>query len=193
MVLQQESVHRFALKPSKAKKLLAEAGYADGFELELLTYHGLQIYTVTAQIVQANLKEVGIDVKIKLSEWAAVVENKNRGSYDFLIYGVTIKSPDPDVYSYYFGSESTYWAKPIGFSDDKLERLMAKGRSTTDMQTRKKIYRTLEKRVLDLTPWVHINWRANGHAYKDKVRGYIHLGGALAESFPSLKYTWLEK
>jgi ABC-type transport system substrate-binding protein len=184
---------RFSHDPAKAKKLLAKAGYADGFKLELLTYHGLQIYTVTAQIVQANLKEVGIDVDIKLSEWAAVVENKNRGSYDFLVYGVTIKSPDPDVYSYYFGSESTYWAKPVGFSDPQLESLMAEGRATTDTGARKKIYRKLEQRVLELTPWVHVNWRANCHAYKDEVKGYVHLGGALAESYPSLKYTWLDR
>jgi peptide/nickel transport system substrate-binding protein/glutathione transport system substrate-binding protein len=183
----------FSYDPAKAKQLLAEAGYAKGFELELLTYQGLQIYTVTAQIVQANLKEVGIDVKIKLAEWASVVENKNKGSYDFLVYGVTIKSPDPDVYSYYFGSESTYWAKPIGFADPQLEGLMEQGRSTTDMGTRKKIYRKIEQRVLELTPWVHINWRANCHAYKDKVKDYVHLGGALAESYPSLKYTWLAK
>ena len=177
----------------KARTLLTEAGYPDGFELELLTYHGLQIYTVTAQIVQANLQEVGIKVKIKLSEWAAVVENKNKGTYDFLIYGVTIKSPDPDVYSYYFGSESTYWAKPIGFKDSKIEDLLQKGRASTDMGARKAIYRELEQRILELTPWVHVNWRANCHAYKDQVKGYVHLGGALAESYPSLKHTWLEK
>ena len=175
----------------KAKQLLAEAGYAKGFDLELLTYHGLQIYTVTAQIIQANLKEIGINVDIKLSEWAAVVENKNKGTYDFLIYGVTIKSPDPDVYSYYFGAESTYWAKPIGFSDATIEDLLQKGRATTDIEERKNIYRRVEQRVLDLAPWVHINWRANCHAFKDKVKGYVHLGGALAESYPSLKYTWL--
>ena len=177
----------------KAKKLLAEAGYANGFDLELLTYHGLQIYTVTAQIVQANLKEVGINVDIKLSEWAAVVENKNKATYDFLIYGVTIKSPDPDVYSYYFGSESTYWAKPIGFKDQAVEDLLQQGRATTSISKRKGIYRELEQRIIDLTPWVHVNWRANCHAYKSKVKGYVHLGGALAESYPSLKYTWLAK
>ncbi len=177
----------------KAKQLLAEAGHAGGFDLELLTYHGLQIYTITAQIVQANLKEVGINVKIKLSEWAAVVENKNKGTYDFLVYGVTIKSPDPDVYSYYFGSESTYWAKPIGFMDAAIEDLLQKGRATTDMEARRQIYRRLEQRILELTPWVHVNWRANCHAYKDNVQGYIHLGGALAESYPSLKHTWLAK
>ena len=189
----EDLANTFKRDVQKAKQLLAEAGHADGFDLELLTYHGLQIYTITAQIVQANLKEVGIKVNIKLSEWAAVVENKNKGSYDFLVYGVTIKSPDPDVYSYYFGSESTYWAKPIGFMDAEIEDLLQKGRTTTDMGARRQIYREVEQRILELTPWVHINWRANCHAFKDKVKGYVHLGGALAESYPSLKHTWVSE
>jgi ABC-type transport system substrate-binding protein len=183
----------FSHDPQKAKALLAEAGYANGLELELLTYHGLPIYTVTAQIVQANLKEVGIDVKIQLSEWAALVEKKNKGDYDFLIYGVTIKSPDPDAYSYYFGAESTYWAQPIGFSDAKIEELLGQGRTTTDTATRKEIYHQLEKRILELSPWVFVNWRAKAQAYKDDVQGYVHLGGALSESFPGLKTVWIDQ
>jgi ABC-type transport system substrate-binding protein len=189
----EDLAKHFSHDPEKAKKLLAEAGYPKGFDLELLTYHGLPIYTVTAQIVQANLKEAGINVNIKLSEWAALVEKKNKGQYDFLIYGVTIKSPDPDVYAYYFGSASTYWAKPISFSDEKIESLLKEGRSNTDTNERKKIYHDLEKRVLELTPWVFVNWRAKAQAYKEKVKGYVHLGGALSESFPGVKTVWISK
>lgn len=183
----------FSHNPAKAKELLAEAGYGKGFELELLTYQGLTIYTTTAQIVQANLKEIGIDVKIQLAEWATVVEKKNKGQYDFLIYGVTIKSPDPDAYSYYFGSESGYWAKPVGFKDDKLEELLKRGRSTLNVAERKQIYHELEKRVMELSPWVFINWRAKAQAYKDKVHGYVHTGGGLAENFPGVKTVWIAK
>lgn len=189
----EDLAETFSHDPAQAKALLAAAGYADGFELELLTYHGLPIYTVTAQIVQANLKEVGIDVKIQLSEWAALVEKKNKGDYDFLIYGVTIKSPDPDAYAYYFGAESTYWAQPIDFSDPAIEDLIQKGRTSTDPAKRKVIYHDLEQRVLELTPWVFVNWRAKAQAYKDEVKGYVHLGGALSESFPGIKTVWIDQ
>jgi len=183
----------FSHDPVKARQLLAEAGYAKGFDLELLTYQGLTIYTTTAQIIQANLKEIGINVNIQLAEWATVVEKKNKGQYDFLIYGVTIKSPDPDGYSYYFGSESGYWAKPVNFKDDKLEDLLKKGRSTLDRDQRKKIYYEVEKRVMELSPWIFINWRAKAQAYKDKVHGYVHTGGGLAENFPGVKTVWIAK
>jgi peptide/nickel transport system substrate-binding protein/glutathione transport system substrate-binding protein len=183
----------FSYDPAKAKQLLTEAGYGSGFNLELLTYQGLTIYTTTAQIIQANLKEIGINVNIQLAEWANVVERKNKGQYDFLIYGVTIKGPDPDAYSYYFGSESGYWAKPIGFTDGPIEDLLKKGRATLNMEDRKRIYHELEKRVLELSPWVFVNWRAKAQAYKDTVNGYVHTGGGLAENFPGVKTVWIAK
>ena len=185
----------FSYDPEKAKELLAEAGYPDGFSGELLVYQGLPIYTTTAQIVQANLQDVGIDTDIKLVEWANVVESKDTGAYDLMIYGVNVKLPDPDVYAYYFGSDSTYWAKPIGFESEQLEALLRKGRALTDVAERRKVYAQLEEHIVDLSPWVFINWRDQAQAHEDKVHGYEQLGGALSEASPgiALPILWIER
>ncbi len=191
----EDLAHYFSHDPKKAKALLAEAGYANGFDVDLIVYQGLSIYTTTAQIVQANLKEVGVNVRIKLMEWANVVESKDKGQYDLMVYGVNIKLPDPDVYAYYFGAESSYWAKPIGFSDPTIERLLEQGRSLTDVNGRKEVYGKLQERILELSPWIFINWREQAQAYRDKVKGYVQLGGALSESSPgiSLPVMWIAK
>lgn len=185
----------FSYDPEKAKKLLSEAGYPKGFKAELLVYQAFAIYTQTAQIVQANLKEVGIDVDIKLLEWPTVVDRKDKAQYDFLIWGVNIKLPDPDAYSYYFGSQSTYWAKPIGFADQKIDDLLKIGRSTINNEKRKEIYHELEKRILELNPWTFINWRDQAQAYVNKVKGFVQLGGALSENAPgiAMKTLWFSK
>lgn len=186
--------HTFDHDPAKAKELLAEAGYPNGFDFELGVYQGLTIYTTTAQIVQANLKEVGLNAHIKLLEWANVVEKKNKGDYDVMVYGVSVKLPDPDAYSYYFGADSTYWAKPIGWRDEQLQKLLAEGRSRTDVAARRDIYRQVEERLLELSPWVFINWREQAQAYYRKVKGYQQLGGALGESSPgiALPTLWIQ-
>jgi len=191
----RDLANAFSYDPQRAKTLLKEAGYPDGFECELLVFQGLAIYTSTAQIVQANLKQVGINARIKLVEWANVVESKNKGAYDFMVYGVNVKLPDPDVYAYYFGGDSTYWANPIGFRDEKIETLLKRGRSLTDSDERKKVYAELERRVVELSPWVFINWRDQAQAYKDSVQGYKQLGGALSESGPgiALPVMWIKR
>lgn len=196
----QSAYHNAALEGTfkrdldKARELLREAGYADGLKAEMLVFQGLGIYTTTAQIVQANLKEAGIDLQLQPVEWATLVERKNRGDYQAMIYGVSVKLPDPDAYAYYLGGDSSYWAKPIGYRDAELETLLAQGRAQTDPAVRKPIYDAAEKRILETTPWAFINWREQAQGYLRNVQGYTQLDGALSESSPgiSLPTMWLK-
>lgn len=190
----KELAKSYKYDPARAKALLAEAGYANGFDFEFLIFQGLGIYTTTAQIVQANLKEIGVNAKIQLVEFADLLDRKNKANYDVMIYGVSMKLTDPDVYAYYLGSDSTYWAKPIGYRDEALEKLLTEGRATIDLNARKAIYRKVEQRIMETSPWVFINFREQAQAYTKKVRGYSHLGGALNESSAgiSLPVMWLQ-
>ncbi|MCC4246491.1 ABC transporter substrate-binding protein [Stappia indica] len=175
-----------SLDIEKAKALLAEAGHGEGLDMELIVYQGLGIYTTTAQILQANLKEIGVNVSIRLVEWSDLVSRKNGADYDAMIYGVSMKLNDPDAYSYYLGSESAYWAKPIGYRDETLEALLDEGRQLTDQGARKAVYAKAEERILETMPWIFINYREQAQAYTRKVKGYVHLGGALSEAAPAI-------
>ncbi|WYX63574.1 ABC transporter substrate-binding protein [Achromobacter xylosoxidans] len=171
---------------AKARALLAEAGYGNGVDASMVVFQGLGIYTTMAQVVQANLKEVGINLKLEPVEWATLVERKNRGDYESMIYGVSVKLPDPDAYAYYLGGDSSYWAKPIGYRDPELEKLLAQGRALTDPKARQPIYQQAEKRILETSPWVFVSWREQAQGYLRKVQGYTQLGGALSESSPGI-------
>ena len=190
----KELAKTYKYDPARAKALLAAAGYPNGFDFEFLVFQGLGIYTSTAQIVQANLKDVGINAKIQLVEFADLLDRKNKATYDVMIYGVSMKLTDPDAYAYYLGADSTYWAKPIGYRDEVLEKLLSAGRSTVDLDSRKVIYQKVEQRVMDTSPWVFINFREQAQAYNKKVRGYSHLGGALNESSAgiSMPVMWMQ-
>lgn len=179
---------------ARARALLAEAGHANGVDASMVVFQGLGIYTTMAQVIQANLKEAGINLKLEPVEWATLVERKNRGDYESMIYGVSVKLPDPDAYAYYLGGDSSYWAKPIGYRDAELEKLLAAGRAQTDVKARQPIYHEAEKRILETSPWLFVNWREQAQAYLRKVHGYTQLGGALSESSPgiSLPTMWLD-
>lgn len=155
---------------AKARALLAEAGYGNGVDASMVVFQGLGIYTTMAQVVQANLKEVGINLKLEPVEWATLVERKNRGDYESMIYGVSVKLPDPDAYAYYLGGDSSYWAKPIGYRDPELEKLLAQGRALTDPKARQPIYQQAEKRILETSPWVFVSWREQAQGYLRKVQ-----------------------
>lgn len=190
----EEFENTFGYDPQQAKKLLAEAGHPNGLEFEFLIFQGLGIYTSTAQIIQQNLKDIGVIAKIRLVEFATLLERKNNANYDAMIYGVSVKLADPDAYAYYFGADSSYWAKPISYRDETLEKLLVEGRSTLDETARKGIYRKVEERLLETSPWVFVNWREQAQGYRRNVKGYRHLGGALNESSAgiSLPMMWIE-
>ena len=64
----------------KAKALLAEAGYPDGFELTITVPGNYQIHVDTAQVIAEQLKAIGVKCTIQTVEWSAWLENvyKNR-------------------------------------------------------------------------------------------------------------------
>lgn len=179
---------------AKARALLAEAGYPSGVDVSMAVFQGLGIYTTMAQVAQANLKDVGINLKLEPVEWATLIDRKNRGDYQSMIYGVSLKLPDPDTYLYYYGADSSFWAKPAGYRDAELEALLVEGRSHTDPKDRLPFYLKAEQRIVDTSPWVFVNWREQAQGYLRKVQGYVQLNGALSESSAgiSLPTMWLK-
>ena len=75
----------------KAKALMAEAGYADGFTVNLLVAGP---YTKAAEIVQSNLKEINIDVELDIREPAAFMDASMKGEYDTIIANYFAGSPN---------------------------------------------------------------------------------------------------
>jgi peptide/nickel transport system substrate-binding protein len=71
------------------------------------------------------------------------------GDYQMFIDGFSLPWPDPDFYTVWFSSGGPLYAKPVGFADDKLDKLLEEGRTTLDQNKRKAIYL---KCLLWLTP-----------------------------------------
>ncbi|WP_011581703.1 MULTISPECIES: ABC transporter substrate-binding protein [Chelativorans] len=174
-----ESAEIFNYDPEKARALLKEAG-AEGLEIEFLVSQAPAVYVVVGQIVAANLAAVGIKANIQLVDFPTVVERKNSGNYDLVIYGTNIRGPDPNLaYSYFFEPGTGFWANGAKFQDPKVSDLLARGRSELDSEKRKEVYKELELYLLEISPWIFITWRDDAMAYKSSLQGMAHLEGAL--------------
>ena len=185
----------FSRNVDKAKGLLKEAGVTGPLQIEFLVSQAPAVYMTIAQIVVANLAQIGVTAKIVTVDFPTVLERKNSGNYQMILYGASVRGPDPDIaYGYYFGPGTGYWAAGAGFKDAELTELLAAGRAEVDIQKRKDIYRKLEKRVLELSPWVFLTWRDDAVAYKSKLKGFAKLEGGLSVpafwiSAPKLHWT----
>ncbi|HLO24519.1 MAG TPA: peptide-binding protein, partial [Geobacteraceae bacterium] len=148
----------FDYNPERAKQLLVEAGWkernSDGilvkdgkpFQFTILTNQGNSERLKTAQIIQRRLKKIGIDVKIRVIEWASLLSQFiDKGNFEALIMGWTI-GQDPDIYDVWHSSKtSPKELNFIGFKNSEVDRLLEEGRSTFDMEKRKRCYYRIQE------------------------------------------------
>ncbi len=184
----------FSYDPEKAKELLTEAGYPDGFSCKLLSSSTYAFHEQTAICVQASLEAVGIDVEVELPDWATRIERSNTGDYDLMVSGTTGNIVDMDWCTNYYESGDVRMNSCPGFADAEIDELLEKGRTTLDETERAAIYDQFRERALELSPFVFINFREQVFASSDKVHGFKNLDGILTYlSGLTLQDTYVEE
>lgn len=167
--------------PDKAKSLLKQAGLADGFETTLLSTAQYGMHKSTAEVVQQNLADIGIQAVLNLPDWPTRISLGQKGQFDFCIQGSTADNNDPDgLGTLVNGSLPMSNARSVNLPTPELDALFAKGRSEFDPEKRKAIYAELETKALEQAPFVGLAWRSQGYAMAKDVSGFTGLPGGLS-------------
>jgi peptide/nickel transport system substrate-binding protein len=170
----------WAYDPALAKKLLAEAGHADGFGCSLLSTAQYGMHKDTAEVVQQNLAAIGINAELNLPDWATRVSIGNKGQYDLAVMGDAGDSNDPDgIAKAIDGSLSAAYSRSFGLKTEKITALIKAGSAEFDRDKRKAIYKELEALAIEEAPMVGVAWRSQGYALQKRVTGFKNLPGAL--------------
>ena len=137
--------------PAKAKQLLAEAGYKDGFEIKM---QATRRYLKGAEIGQAivhQLGQIGIKVKLEVPEWTVYIQKVPAGKQDplyMLAWGSTqTLDADASVYAIY-KSAQPYSTVNI----PEMDKLLDQTRSTVDAAKREKLFHDIQKLAYDMVP-----------------------------------------
>jgi glutathione transport system substrate-binding protein len=163
----------------KARQLLAEAGYPDGFPVKILATSTYDMHKQTAIVVQDSLKKIGIAAQVELPDWSTRIERSNRGDYEILVSGTAGNIVDMDWCTNYFASGKPRMNSSAWFADDEVDALLRQGRVTLAGQQREVIYDKLRARLLELSPFVFINYREQVFARGNYVQGFTNLDGVL--------------
>jgi peptide/nickel transport system substrate-binding protein len=155
---------KYAYDPAKAKALLAEAGFANGFDIELVTYVAVTSWTAA---IQNYLQAVGIRAKITQMQVAPAIQKSMRGETP-LFHGSWGSYSINDVSAIFpvmFGKDENY-----NYSrDPEVEKLVAEGGNTSDPAIRKKAYSAAVKLMTEKAYWLPLFTYVNAYAFSKQL------------------------
>lgn len=187
---------RFALRDSpyrrrdvaRARQLLRQAGLPAGFALTLLCTSTYDFLRAPAEVIVANLKEIGVRVRLRVLDWSLFLPQVVERRFALALWGESgLADPDDFLYE----PLHSRGGQNVGsFADGELDKLLEAGRRTPDDDERRRIYEAAQRRILDAAPHVFLFHSAQHEAMSDSVRGFVHYFNT---SYLGLRATWLQR
>ena len=138
---------------ARAKQVLREAGYGDGLELTVKASPQYPEFVRAAEILEAQLREVGIRLKIIPLEWAILVKEVYGENNFQLCQSAVVREFDPDALtSGILGTKAA--GNPGLYSNPRMDELLRMGRAELNRERRKAIYKELTQLVVTDVPMI---------------------------------------
>ncbi len=171
----------------RARELLAEAGYADGFEFDLYVTSTYDFLRTPAELIQADLAAVGITANIVAEDWTVYLPKALAGDFTATILGESGQSdPDDFLFNVFYTGNGGNLSQ---FSDPVLDELLEQGRQVSDIEERREVYARAQERIFEMAPHVFLFHSTQYVAHRDNVHGYLHFPNT---SYLSLSEVWLD-
>ena len=171
-----ENLEDLEYNPERAKEQLEEAGYGDGFELNIMTNDTPERVDL-AIYLQEEFKEAGITLNIEQLEWGAYLEAVSNGEHDLFILGWPnpVGDPDQGIWPLFHSSMKGAPGNRSFFDNAEVDKLLEEGRRELDEEKRKEIYQEIDKILVEEQPAVFIRQSQSANAVRTEVDGlYIN-------------------
>ena len=173
--------------PARAKQLLAEAGYPNGFTFTFKTSQDAEA-NLRAQAIQQMLKQVGITMNIQSNEMSTFFADIGKGN--FQMYSLSRNGiSDPDFFYVLFysknippeGQNRGYYANP------RVDQLLLEGRSTFDRAKRKPKYEEIQKIIATELPYISLYMQDSVAIMRSNIDGYVQYPAGFYLSVPAME------
>ncbi|MDR5171446.1 peptide-binding protein [Methylobacillus flagellatus] len=172
----------YSYDPSKARALLEEAGFKKNrngilerngkpLSFEILTNQNKQ-REMSAVLIQRRLKEIGIDVQIRVLEWASFIGRFIKtGDFDVVLLGWQL-AVDPDQYAIWHSSQQAPGQfNFIGYKNQRVDRLLERGRMELNPDKRMSTYHEFAEILLEDSPIVYLFAGYGLQAMHKRIKG----------------------
>jgi peptide/nickel transport system substrate-binding protein len=159
--------------PEKAKELLAEAGYPNGFDTVIYAVAGASRSLGPAIIVQENLRAVGINAKIEQLEIAAFIGKLRKGEAPMWVISMGLDPvPDKRINAQFDSANwpGSNWSK---FIDLEVDKWLAQANASQDWDVRDELFKKVQQRVMDSYEYYLMDWETFHIAVWSYVKGFV--------------------
>jgi peptide/nickel transport system substrate-binding protein len=166
----------YRFDPAKAKALLTEAGYPNGFTTTVsypTSGSGNMVPGPMNEALQQNLAAVGIKVELKPVEWASMLTDffvgKIPGGYDSI--NISLSFQQEGFWAMWFGTGATL--NTGKYSNPQVDALLVQAKSQLDGQKRSDLYAQAAAIITKEAPWLYVVNDKNPRALAPKVKGFV--------------------
>jgi ABC-type transport system substrate-binding protein len=162
------SIQPFAYDPENAHALLAEAGWKPGpdgilqkngerFSFTLITNNGNEVRRDIATLTQDGLKQLGIEVKVELYEWAVFLKNHiNKGDFDAMVLGWSLGNGYDQFQIWHSSQANPEQLNVVGYKSAKADRLLDEIRQEYNREKIIRMAGDLQKTIYEDQPYLFL-------------------------------------
>jgi ABC-type transport system substrate-binding protein len=176
-----ESVVDYPYNPAKARELLTEAGYPNGFNTTLWAMPVSRPYMFDpakiAEAIQGYLEDVNIHVNIYQIDWSTYLAKTQAGEHPMCLLGWTGDNGDPDNFMnvLYGANQCTLGtAGNVAFyNNTKVQDLLSAALQTYDLNTRAQLYKDAQGIIHEDAPFVYLAHANQNMVFTKNVQGFV--------------------
>lgn len=173
-----DEIEAYEYDPEKAKELLADAGYPDGFEMDLWTMSNPRPYLPEpgkiAENIQSTFGEVGVDVNIQTYEWSTYIEKVIDGEAPAFLMGWTGDNGDADNFIYTLLDEDAIGSNNMSrYANPDVHELLKDAQTEPDDEVRMELYKKAQEIIHEEAPWIPIIYSEEPLAGTANLQDYV--------------------
>ena len=174
----------------RAKQLLAEAGYADGFTMDIIYIPEFAVMQFSAELLAEQWKEIGLDATARSTEYGVWLDERVETFPYFVSTNLTFNMADPDHVLYNCFHSSGSCAQWDAWSDPEMDALLDQARQETDPAMRVQLWKDVQVMLAERIPALTSFAPIEIDVVQKWVKGYTPHPSAVQFGF---KWTWLDR
>nr|PZN39244.1 MAG: hypothetical protein DIU70_09710 [Bacillota bacterium] len=160
--------------PDRARQLLQEAGVTLPLKVKLHTYDNTETRQI-AGAIQAQLKEIGIDVEVSVTDFGTFDQDTRQPDHGLFLsqWGTVTMDADYAYWAWLHSSQQEADNRAF-YRNPQVDQWLEEARATTDLEARTRLYTQIEQQLQQDLPYLPLYYPLTAYAKNRRLQGEVY-------------------